>query len=409
MNDQPHIALHSNDRVPQTVALMVVLAAAMVGTTVPTSLYTEYGRVFGFSLLVVTVVYSMYAAGVLVALVAFGTWSDVLGRRPVLGLGVGFAAASDVAFLVAGNTAALLVARFISGLSAGVFISAGSIAIIEMARGRIAARAPLLATLSTVGGLGVGPILAAVMVTYAPQPLRTIYWVHLALMAIAAALVLAVPETRPRQREEHLGVMTLNVPTEVRDFFIRASLLGFAGFAVMGLFASLAPTIAAQFAGVTSVIGKALLAATIMGGSLIGQLAGRTLSDRGSEVIAIALMLLGMLLLVATFHYGHYSLLAASGLIGGCGQGVAFARGLSGIAVGAPPAHKAGTTSAYFFITYIAISVPVVAEGFLVKALGVRTAGTIFACVVSALALIAGVLIWLEHIHEDHVHEGSIS
>ena len=233
MNDQPHIALHSNDRVPQTVSLMVVLAAAMVGTTVPTSLYTEYGRVFGFSLLVVTVVYSMYAAGVLVALVAFGTWSDVLGRRPVLGLGIGFAAASDVAFLVAGNTTALLVARFISGLSAGVFISAGSIAIIEMARGRIAARAPLLATLSTVGGLGVGPILAAVMVTYAPQPLRTIYWVHLALMAIAAALVLAVPETRPRQRDEHLGAMTLNVPSEVRDFFIRASLLGFAGFAVM--------------------------------------------------------------------------------------------------------------------------------------------------------------------------------
>ncbi|MCP2192825.1 putative arabinose efflux permease, MFS family [Williamsia deligens] len=399
----------AGSRAPQTAGLMIVLATVMIGTTMPTPLYSDYERTFGFSLLTVTVVYAMYAVGVLGALLSFGTWSDVLGRRPVLALGVAFAAASDVVFLLADDTAVLLVARVVSGLSAGVFVGTASVAIIEMARGRLERRAPLLASLATIGGLGLGPIVAALLVTWAPNPLRTTYWVHLGLMVVAALIVLAVPETRGRHRDERLGFMPLTVPAEIRAFFIRAAILGFAGFAVMGLFTALAPTIASRFAGVDSVIGQALLVAAVMGGSLAGQIAGRTLDDRVSEIVAIAMMIAGMGLLVATLLAGHWELLAAAGLVGGFGQGVAFARGLSGIATGAPADRKAATTSAYFVITYIAISIPVVAEGLLSRAVGVRTAGIVFACVVSVLALTAGVLAWREQARIDADEKASTS
>ncbi|MEU6559361.1 MFS transporter [Nocardia nova] len=375
---------------------MIVLAAVMLGTTMPTALYTDYERTFGFSLLTVTVVYAMYAVGVLAALIVFGTWSDVLGRRPVLAAGVGFAAISDAVFLLADDTVVLLVARVVSGLSAGVFVGTASVAIIEMARGGLSARAPLLASLTTIGGLGLGPIVASLLVTWAPHPLRTTYWVHLGLMVVAALILVAVPETRGRHRDDRLGMMPVTVPTEIRTFFIRAVLLGFAGFAVMGLFTALAPTIASQFAGVDSVSEQALLVGAVMGGSLVGQMAGRTLGERVSEVLAIATMVGGMALLTATLLAGRWELLAAAGIVGGFGQGVAFARGLSGIAAGAPAEHKAGTISAYFVITYIAISIPVVAEGLLSRAVGVRTAGIVFAFVVSVLALTAGLLAWRE-------------
>ncbi|GED97952.1 MFS transporter [Gordonia crocea] len=390
----------ASSRGPQTAALMVVLAAVMIGTTMPTPIYAEYERAFGFSVLTVTVVYAMYAVGVLAALMAFGTWSDVLGRRPVLALGIVFAAASDAVFLLADNTAMLLIARIVSGMSAGVFVGTASVAVIEMARGRLATRAPLLATLATVGGLGLGPVIAAMLVTWAPQPLRTSYWVHLGLMVLAAGLVLVVPETRGRHREERLGFLPLTVPPVVRPFFIRAALLGFAGFAVMGLFTALAPTIAARYTGIDSTIGQALLAVTVMAGSLIGQIGGRRLADEIAEAVAIALMVVGMSLLIAALQAGNWELLAAAGVIGGSGQGVAFTRGLSGIAALSPPEHRAATTSAYFVITYIAISVPVVAEGVLATAVGVRTAGTVFAGVVIVLALVAGVLVWREENRE---------
>lgn len=388
-------------RAPQTAGLMIVLATVMLGTTMPTPLYSDYERDFGFSLLTVTVVYATYAIGVLIALISFGTWSDVLGRRPVLALGVVFSAASDGVFLLADDTLVLLVARVVSGLSAGVFVGTASVAIIEMARGKLASRAPVLASLATIGGLGLGPIVASLLVTWAPHPLRTTYWVHLALTALAALIVVVVPETRGRHRDEKLGLMPLTVPPEIRVFFVRAAILGFAGFAVMGLFTALAPTIASTIAGIDSVVGQALLVATVMAGSLTGQVAGRALDDRVSELVAIAMMVAGMGLLVATLAAGRWQLLAAAGIVGGFGQGVAFAWGLSGIATGAPADRKAAATSAYFVITYIAISIPVVAEGVLSRAVGVRTAGIVFAGVVSVLALVAGALAWRENTRVD--------
>ena len=46
-----------------------------------------------------TVIFAMYAFGVLAALLAFGRWSDALGRRPLLLAGLAAAITSDVVFL----------------------------------------------------------------------------------------------------------------------------------------------------------------------------------------------------------------------------------------------------------------------------------------------------------------------
>ncbi len=383
-------------RVRPTAGLVFVLAVVMLGTTMPTPLYSTYEREFGFSLLTVTIVYATYAIGVMVALIALGTWSDVVGRRPMLALGVVFSAASDVVFLLADDTAVLLVARVVSGLSAGVFVGTAAVSIIEMARGHLSSRAPMLASLATIGGLGSGPVVAAMLVTWAPAPLRTTYWLHLFLLVAAAVVIMLVPETRGRHRDRPLGPMPLSVPADIRSFFIRSALLGFAGFAVLGLFTALAPTIAARIAGIESVIGAALLTVTVMAGSLGGQLTGRALPGRVGELVAIVAMIVGMVVLIPTLVVGRWELLAIAGLAGGFGQGIAFARGLSGIALGAPADSKAAVTSAYFVITYIAISLPVVAEGFLSRAVGVRTAGIVFAGVVIALVTIAAGLLLRE-------------
>ncbi|QII03795.1 MFS transporter (plasmid) [Rhodococcoides fascians A21d2] len=359
----------------------------------PTALYSEYERQFGFSLLTITVVYAVYAVGVLTALIAFGRWSDVLGRRPMLAIGVGCAAASDVVFLLADSSASLVVARVVSGLSAGVFVGTAAVAIVEMAQGPLAKRAPLLASLATMGGLGLGPVAASLLANWAPEPLRTTYWVHLGLLVAAGLVIAMVPETRERSHpRERLGMTPLTVPIEIRGFFLRSAVLGFAGFAVLGLFTALAPTIAARFTGVDSGIGQTMLVVSVMAGSLVGQIVGRVFGDHLAELTAVAAMIAGMALLAASLLIGRWELLAGAGSVGGFGQGMAFARGLAGIATGAPADRKAATTSAYFVITYVAISIPVVVEGLLAQIVGVRTAGLVFAAAVSLLAFVAGVL-----------------
>lgn len=102
----------------------------MLGTTLPTPLYPIYQHRLGFSELMITIIYAIYAIGVIAALVVAGSWSDQIGRRRMLLGGIGLSAASALAFLVVGGLVALLIGRLISGLSAGIFTGTASFALL---------------------------------------------------------------------------------------------------------------------------------------------------------------------------------------------------------------------------------------------------------------------------------------
>lgn len=94
-------------------ALAYAFAAVMVGTTLPTPLYALYAQQMHFSVVTTTVIFAVYALGVLGALLLFGRWSDAVGRRPVLLAGLAFSIASAVMFLTADNVPLLLVGRLL--------------------------------------------------------------------------------------------------------------------------------------------------------------------------------------------------------------------------------------------------------------------------------------------------------
>ena len=96
-------------------------------------MYALYAEHMHFAVLTTTVIYSTYAGGVLFALLAFGRWSDAIGRRPVLLAGVALAICSAVVFLFADSVPTLLVGRVLSGLSAGIFTGTATAAVIEAA------------------------------------------------------------------------------------------------------------------------------------------------------------------------------------------------------------------------------------------------------------------------------------
>ncbi|HEX3731933.1 MAG TPA: MFS transporter, partial [Mycobacteriales bacterium] len=91
---------------------------AMLGTTLPSPLYPLYQRQFGFGSLLTTVIYAVYAGGVLAALLLFGRASDVLGRRRMLLIALFVSALSAIVFLTDGGLGVLFLGRILSGLSA---------------------------------------------------------------------------------------------------------------------------------------------------------------------------------------------------------------------------------------------------------------------------------------------------
>ncbi|MEA2296326.1 MAG: hypothetical protein QOE86_3965 [Solirubrobacteraceae bacterium] len=381
--------MSESDRRRGFAIVAAAFAIVMVGTTLPTPLYPIYQQKLGFSGLTVTVIFATYAAGVISALILFGNLSDQIGRKRTLLPGLAAAAASAVVFLLANGLAPLLLGRFLSGVSAGIFTGTATATLVDLAPAGDGGRAALVATIVNIGGLGLGPPLAGVMAELLPDPLRLVFIVHLVLVAlIGTALALLVPEPG-RQGPLRIRPRGLEVPEQVRTAFVRAAIAGFAGFAVLGLFTAVAPAFLGQVLGVTNHAAVGFVVLTIFAGSIIGQLGRRAVSDRAALAGGCAALIAGMALFVAGIRGGHLVLVIAAAVVAGAGQGLSFAAGMAMVTAGTPPDRRAATTSSLFVVTYIAISLPVVGVGLLAQATDLKVAGTVFGAAVAVLAAIA--------------------
>ncbi|WP_101953090.1 MFS transporter [Mycobacterium sp. 3519A] len=365
----------------------------MVGTTLPTPMYALYGEHMHFAVLTTTVIYASYAGGVLFALLVFGRWSDAIGRRPVLLAGVVAALASAAVFLAADSVSLLLVGRVLSGLSAGIFTGTATAAVIEAAPESWRTKAAAVATVANMGGLGVGPLLAGLLVEYAPAPLKLSFVVHIVLAVLAGVAVFVVPETSARTGS--IGVQRLSVPPEVRAVFVVASLAAFAGFAVTGLFAAVAPSFLSGVVGIDNHAVAGLIASTIFFASAVAQLAARNLDPNRAVAIGCAILVAGMVVLAVALEVSSLAGLIAAAVVTGIGQGISFSRGLAAVAELTPADRRAEVSSTYFVVAYVAISLPVVGEGVAARHWGLQTAGVTFAIAVAILSAIClvGILI----------------
>ena len=183
--------------VPRQVAfwlLAFVFTLTMVGTTLPTPLYVIYRARWHFSSGIVTVIFAVYAAGVLAALLLAGRSSDEAGRKPVLATALGSSALSTVVFILAPNVGVLFVGRILSGLSAGLVTGTATATLTELIPVLASRRASLVATAANTGGLALGPLIAGLFAQYAPNPTVLVFEVYLAALTVAGLCLFLVPK-----------------------------------------------------------------------------------------------------------------------------------------------------------------------------------------------------------------------
>lgn len=372
------------------------LSIAMMGTTLPTPLYALYRERFGFSELMITVIFATYAAGVIASLLLFGRLSDQVGRRRVLLPGLALAALSAIAFLLADGLAVLLVGRVLAGLSAGIFTGTATATLLDLAAPERRGRATLVATIANMGGLGSGPLLAGLLSQWAGSPLRLAFWVELALLVPAAIGIWAMPEPVVARSRPRLRPQALRIPTEMRATFVEAALAGFAGFAVLGLFTAVAPAFLGQELGVTSRAVVGLVVFAVFAASMVGQVVLEVVPEAGAMPAGCLALIAGMGALALGLALSSLALLVLGGVIAGFGHGLVFRAGLTAVNARAPAAQRGEVASSFFVVMYAAISLPVIGEGILDQAVGLRPAGLTFAAAVAALSIVVLVLLGRE-------------
>ncbi|MEU8718549.1 MFS transporter [Streptomyces sp. NPDC048663] len=369
-----------------------VFATGMLGTTLPTPLYGLYREQFGFSEFMVTVVFAVYAVGVITALLVAGGFSDVHGRRPLLLGALALSALSAVCFLFEGGLPLLFVGRVLSGFSAGLFSGTGTVAVLEIAPENQRGRAGLAATAANMGGLGLGPLISGLLAEYAPWPLVLPFLLDLGLIAVCIVIVLLLPETvshsglRPPLRPQGL-----KVPHEVHDVFGPCALAAFAGFALLGLFTAVAPAFLAETLGERNLAVAGAVVLCLFCASTCGQVLMDRVGARGALLWGCVVLVLGLLAIGAALYWESLALLIVGALIGGVGQGMAFRAALTQVSSAAPRQYQGATISTFFVVAYVGISLPVVAVGALALGLGLKDAGLLFTG--GVVLMVAGVAV----------------
>ena len=380
------------DRRVSTVTVALAFVTAMLGTTLPTPLYPLYEAQFGFGGLTVTVVFATYAVGVICGLLLFGQASDALGRKRVLVPGLILSALSAVVFLVAPSlghlgTAALIVGRALSGLSAGIYTGTATATLVDLAPQELRRRAALLAALANILGLGLGPLLAGLLASWAPAPTRSVFVVDLVLVAAALAALAVIPEPHPAGEAVRWRPQVPRLPSRGRAEFLAAGVLGFAGFAVLGLFTAVAPLFLTQVLGDHAPWLTGVVVAAVFVSSAAGQVAAEHTLARWAIPLASVGLTVGMTFIVAGLLASSLALVVLAGLASGFSQGAGFKAALQSVTALAAEDERARVVSMFFTLLYLGIAFPIVGLGLLTQVWGLMTAGVAFATAVSLIGI----------------------
>ena len=339
----------------------------LAGSSAPTPLYRIYQAAWGFSPIMITLIFGIYAIAVLGSLLVAGRLSDFVGRRRVLF----FAALGQIAaiaiFATADGVNALLVARVLQGLAAGAAVAAVGAGLLDLdkQRGTIAnAIAPLL-------GTGLGGVIGGLFVHFLPAPTHLVYVFLGAVFVLQAIGVARMADTvAPRAGALKSLKPQFNLPVAVREPLLLTVPVLIAAWSLGGFYASLGPTLVRSLAGSESVLlgGLAIFVLAVTGA--IAVLAMHNQAARTMMSVGAGLLVLGVAVSLAAVAWHALGLFFIGTAIAGAGFGPSFQGAVRMVVPLAGPRERAGVLAIVFVISYLALGVPAIGAGWLVAHTG---------------------------------------
>lgn len=340
--------------------LASIVVSFLAGSSAPTPLYALYQASWGFSPILITVIFGIYAIAVLVSLLFAGRLSDHLGRRPVVLFAIAGQIVTMILLATAGGLAQLIFARVLQGLSAGAALAALGAGMIDFDKNRGAtanAVAPAF-------GTATGGILAGFMVQYLPAPTHLVYVFLGIVFALQGIGVLLMRETISLQPGALASLKPqFRLPQAVREPLLLAVPVLVAVWSLASFYGALGPTLVRGLMGSNSPLlgGLALFALAASAGVAVLILQQR--EARALMTFGAAALVVGVGLTVWTLPTHSLILFFLGTVIAGTGFGTGFQGAVRTIVPFAAPHERAGVVSIVFIVSYLALGVPAVIAG----------------------------------------------
>jgi len=372
-----------------------VLAVTAFGAGIPTPLYAIYEHQYHFASGVLAAIFAAYTVGVLGTMLLVAPLSDVIGRRPVLLLGMALTAASGIAFVFATGILSLVLARIVSGLAVGATTSTATASMASLEPRRDQHHVARVSVAANFGGVASGILLSGFLVAYAPWPTELVFLVLIGASLAGIGVVLTTRETvqrRPKALRDH--VQRLVVPSRVRrPFWVAAGSLA-ACYSIYGYFGAMAPTFLRQGLDIANPASSSGLIAVMFGLAAIIQLGLGQVRDRRALMIGLPVILVATALLTLSLPLSSLALLGIGAAVLGGGVGFAYMGSVTLIDRVAPAHLRGEILSAFFVVGYLALAIPTIGVGVTADRFGLLAAATSFGV---ALGLCVAVLFVLTH------------
>ena len=366
------------------IALMLVLV--LCAASAPSPLYGVYQRLWGFQPFTLTAIYGVFAIAGLTTLLTSGRLSDHIGRRPVVLAALVVEIAGMVAFIAASDVSLLFIGRILTGLATGAALGTISAWLLDLQPPE-SSLGSLMGGVAALLGLGAGAVLSGILVEFAPDPLHLVFWVLIAVYAVSAAIVFAIPDPNLRRPGWQSSLRpAFAVPAPARPLFVAGapSLIG--TFALTGLYLSLGPSLAVL---VLQTDGRAVGGLVIFALTGTGAASAVALSRANPAVVLVrapVLLIGGVGVSLLGVWAGSIAILVAGSVIAGIGLGPAFSAFLRTVTPLAAPEQRGGLLSATYVLIYLSFSVPAMIAGVGVTVFGLEATAYVYGLAVMALA-----------------------
>jgi MFS family permease len=382
--------------------LLVCANVLMMATaSAPSPIYPLYQERWGFSVTMLTVIFAVYVAGLLGALLTVGSLSDHLGRRPVLVAALLVAAASTAIFWTADGVGSLLIARVVQGLATGTATSVLAAGLVDFAPEERPHLGPTMTAVGTSVGLAIGTGVVGLLVQLTTHPDAYVFpFLTLAFVGLAV-VVLAIPEPHTRRAG---GLASLRprvrVPREARPEFLAAVPAIVAGWSVTGLFLALTPSLVTTVLHVRfGAAGGLIVAVLFLANSASGVWAVRH-APRVVTSLGAGCLILGSAGLAAALVLTSVIVFVIGSVIAGVGVGLTFNGTFRVISAATSAKARSEVFSAAYVVSYTALSVPSLAAGLLAGWWGLETTAYLYIAFVAVLSVIAAV-----HVGRPRAHQ----
>jgi len=368
--------------------LAVLLGFFLFAASAPSPLYGIYAKLYRFSPTTVTSIYAVYAAGALAALLVTGRLSDHVGRRPIVFLALLVQIGGMIAFITADGVGSLYLGRVLQGTATGIASGAISAWLVDLEPPDRPRLGSLLSGVALLAGLGSGAFVSSLLVQYAPDPLRLVYWILVGMYAAGLVATVLMPDPVERAPGAVRSLRPqVGVPAAARQQFLATGPSLVAIWALAGLYLSLGPALALTLAGSTNrVVGGAVIIALAGSGAaasiIVRAIDPRTLILRSCVIVVagVGVTLMGVL-------YDSAAGLYAGSVVAGVGLGAAFSGIVRSLGPLAPPDKRGALFGAVYIVVYVAISVPTIAAGVASSHYGLRSTTYAYGAGVMALAV----------------------